>query len=167
MLVNVDSGLGGLPSDRALADRLRASFELLPRAELLERFLKLLAIASGNPLPPTAARLGIELDHAVVAMVAGLDAPIEARHRLCRLGVELRRNGYGPADAHRLAGTLMAALVDVAGHRWPMATIIEWGQAVTLLFESALTGRGADRGCASSDAGRGEGATTSRPGPAQ
>jgi hypothetical protein len=157
MFVNADFELGGLPTDRPLAERLRASFELLPREALSERFLALLAM--GSDKPPPATRLGFAIDQALAAMVAGSDAPIEARHKLRRLGVELRRHGVGPPDASRLIGTLMAALVDVAGHRWPMETIVEWAEAVTLLFEAALTKRATDSSTSSSESLPGGGAT--------
>lgn len=141
MFLESDPKMGGVPIDRLLAQRLRTSYAVLPHRELSRRFLSFLSIIPERPLVLSVEqteRLAAELDYALAGLIEGLDAPAEVRNNLRSFGVELRRHGLGRDDRPRLVGTMMAALVDVAGHRWRLETVVEWAEAVSVLFDAAL-----------------------------
>lgn len=141
MFVNGCSGLRSVPADQELVERLRETHGMLPPKTVSTRFAEFMSIgkhARAAGMIDNAKHIASELESVIAGLIAGPDAPCAHGRAVRRLGVSLRRYGMGPPDVPRLVGTLMAAMVDVAGHRWRMQTIVEWAQAVTLLFEASL-----------------------------
>lgn len=140
--LRMSAGRRNPPLQNGLAERLRETYRNLPHEAICERFVDMLANKRPAVCAPTVSdrtRLVEEWKAALDGMIDGVHALAGDRWHLAQFANELRRHGLSANDRAQMIGTMMAALVCVAGRHWTLETPFEWSMAVTLLFNRAFS----------------------------